>query len=47
MLNDSELKMVQRYCDRFDVKNRSQLIREALMRSICAQLDKMSPTLFD
>jgi len=47
MLNDSEMRMLQRYCDRYDVRNRSKLIREVLMTHVVKQLDKTNPTLFD
>lgn len=47
MLNDSEMQMLQRYLDRYDVSNRSRLIREALMHTILEKFDKDSPTLFD
>ena len=47
MLNDSEMRMLQRYLDRYDVSNRSRLIREALMRNILDRFYKDSPTLFD
>jgi len=47
MLNDSEMRALQRYLDRYDVNNRSRLIREALMRTILEKFDKDSPTLFD
>jgi len=47
MLNDSEMRTLQRYLDRYDVSNRSRLIREALMRTILEKFDKDSPTLFD
>ena len=47
MLNDSEMRMLQRYLDRYDVSNRSRLIREALMRNILDRFYKDSTTLFD
>ena len=47
MLNDSEMRALNRFCERYTVTNRSRLIREALMRSILHRLDKDSPTLFD
>lgn len=47
MLNDSELRALNRFCERYTVKNRSRLIRETLMRAILRQIDKDSPTLFD
>lgn len=47
MLNDSEMRALERYCDQYTVKNRSRLIRETLMRNILKRFDKDSPTLFD
>ena len=47
MLNDSEMRALQRYLDRYDVSNRSRLIREVLMRNIMQQFDRDNPTLFD
>ena len=47
LLNDSEQKMLDRFCAQYGVKNKSRLIRETLMRAILRQLDKDQPTLFD
>lgn len=47
MLNDAELRVLQQYCDRYNVQNRSRLIRETLMMAILKKLDQDSPTLFD
>lgn len=47
MLNDSEMRVLQRYLDRYDVSNRSRLIREAVMQSILDKFEKDAPTLFD
>ena len=47
MLNDSELRALNRYCDQYTVRNRSRLIRETLMRAILKRFDKDNPTLFD
>jgi len=47
MLNESELRILDRFCDRYDVSNRSRLIRETLMRAILKQIDNDQPTLFD
>lgn len=47
LLNDSEMRALDRYCDRYAVTNRSRLIREALMRKILRHFDQDSPTLFD
>ena len=47
LLNDSELRALERYCDQYTVPNRSRLIRETLMRNILKRFDSDSPTLFD
>lgn len=47
MLNDSEMRALTRYCDRYTVRNRSKLIRETLMHNILKRFDLDSPTLFD
>lgn len=47
LLNDSEMHVLDKYCDKYRVKNRSKLIRETLMRAVLKQFDKDQPTLFD
>lgn len=47
MLNDSEMRALEKYCERYTVSNRSRLIRETLMRDILKRFDKDNPTLFD
>lgn len=47
LLNDSEMRALQKYCDRYTVSNRSKLIRETLMRNILKRFDTDNPTLFD
>ena len=47
MLNDSEKRALDRFCDKYGVKNRSKLIRETLMKAILKQLDRAQPTIFD
>ena len=47
MLNDAELHVLQQFCDRYNVTNRSRLIRETLIKAVLKQLDKDAPTLFD
>lgn len=47
MLNDSEMRALERYCARYTVSNRSRLIRETLMRNILKRFDTDNPTLFD
>lgn len=46
-LNESEMRVLDRFCDRYGVKNRSRLIRETLMRAILKKMDNDQPTLFD
>ena len=47
MLNESEMRMLDRFCDKYGVRNRSRLIRETLMKAILKKLDDDQPTLFD
>ena len=45
-LNDKEMAALKEYCDRFGIKERSSIFREATMERILAQLDNSHPTLF-
>lgn len=47
LLNDSELRTVTRYCERYKYRNRSDMIRQTLLGAILKRFDKDSPTLFD
>ena len=47
LLNDSESRILDRFCEKYGVKNRSRLIRETLMRAILRQVENDQPTLFD
>lgn len=47
MLNDSEMRTLEKYCERYTVTNRSRLIRETLMRTILKRFEEDTPTLFD
>lgn len=47
LLNDSEQRMLDRFCEKYGVKNRSRLVREALMRALLKKIDNDQPTLFD
>ena len=44
--NDSEMAAVKEYCDRFGIKARSAIFREATMETILSQLSDSHPTLF-
>ena len=47
LLNDSEMRALNRYCEKYNVRNRSRFVRETLMRNILQQFEKDTPTLFD
>lgn len=47
MLNDSEMRALTRYCDKYGVRNRARFVCETLMRAVLKQFEKDSPTLFD
>ena len=47
LLNESEQRILDRFCEKYGVKNRSRVIRESLMRAILKKLDNDQPTLFD
>ena len=47
LLNDSEQKALNKYLSKYDIKNRSQMIRETLMMNILKRFDADNPTLFD
>jgi len=47
LLNESEQRILDRFCERYGVKNRSRVIRESLMRAILKKMDNDQPTLFD
>lgn len=46
LLNDSEHKALNAYLSKYDIKNRSQMIRETLMMNILQRFDADNPTLF-
>ena len=47
LLNESEMRALDRFCERYNVTNRSRLVRESLMRAILKKIDNDQPTLFD
>jgi len=47
LLNDSEQRALDRFCERYKIKNRSRLVRETLMRAILKKIENDQPTLFD
>ena len=47
LLNETEQRTLERFCERYGISNRSRLIRETLMRAILKKMDSDQPTLFD
>lgn len=47
LLNEKEIRLLDRFCEQYGVSNRSRLIRETLMRTILKQMENDQPTLFD
>lgn len=47
LLNDSELRTLTRYCERYKFPNRSDMVRRTLLQTILRRFDKDGPTLFD
>lgn len=46
MLNDEEMKAVNRFVAKYKIQNKSKWMRETLMSSIFRQLSEDYPTLF-
>lgn len=47
LLNEKEQRALERFCERYNVTNRSRLVRESLMRAILRKIESDEPTLFD
>ena len=47
LLNESEQRALNRFCERYGITNRSRLVRETLMRAILKKIENDQPTLFD
>ena len=45
-INDREKAAIDEFCDRFGVKSRAALFREAIMDKVLTALDENHPTLF-
>ncbi len=46
MLNDDEMKALNRFIDTYKIKNKSRFVREALMTTILKKFEEDHPTLF-
>lgn len=47
LLNDKEKKVLDNYCRKYKISNRSKFIREIVVSTILEQFDKDYPSLFD
>jgi hypothetical protein len=47
MLNNREMRAFAIYCNRFRVKNRSEFLRETVMKSILKRFEDEHPTLWE
>ncbi len=47
LLNEKEKKVLDNYCKKYRISNRSKFIRELVVSEILEQLDKDYPSLFD
>lgn len=45
-LNDSEMAAINLYCEKFRVKAKASLFREAIMEKVLSALEDNHPTLF-
>lgn len=45
-LNDKEIEAITQYCDKFGVKAKAVLFREAIMDKVLSELSDSHPTLF-
>jgi len=47
ILNDLEKDAFDKFCKKYNIKNKSKFIREVVITNILEQFDKDYPTLFD
>jgi hypothetical protein len=47
MMNNREMRALGIYCDRFRVKNKSEFLRETIMRAILKRFEEEHPTLWE
>ncbi len=47
MLNNRELRALGIYCNRFRVKNKSEFLRETIMKAILKRFEEEHPTLWE
>lgn len=47
MLNNREMKALGIYCNRYRVKNKSEFLRETVMKAILKRFEEEHPTLWE
>lgn len=47
MLNELEMKAINRYCKKYKVSNRSRFMRETIFTAILKKFEDDHPTLFE
>jgi hypothetical protein len=47
MLNNREMKALGVYCNRYRIRNKSEFMRETIMRAIIQRFDDEHPTLWE
>ncbi len=47
MLNNREARALDIYCNRYRVKNKSEFLRESIMKAILKRFDSEYPTLWE
>jgi hypothetical protein len=47
MLNNREMKALGIFCDRFRIKNKSEFMRETIMKEILKRYDEDHPSLWE
>ena len=47
MLNNREMRAFSVYCNRFRVKNKSEFLRETVMRTVLKRFEDEHPTLWE
>ena len=47
MFNDLEKEALDKYCKKYNIKNKSKFIRETVITNILYQFDKDYPSLFE
>lgn len=47
MLNNREMRALNIYCNRYRVKNKSEFLRETIMKAILKRFEEEHPTLWE